>query len=163
VEISGQHIVENNTSLKTGRHTFVLTAEEESFPMPAGATDSEKKVTISSNENFSFGNIHFDRQGQYSYVVTRILTKSKNLKEDDSVYEVKVAVFNDGEVAMAIKKDGDSGKADKIIYKDTYVKNDSSGGKSSQTGDDFNQMAGAAMFVSALLIIIAFSRRKKEE
>ena len=114
VVIEGTHKVENNVSLKTGRHTFVLTAENNS-PMPEGSQNGKKSVTINSNESFSFGEINFTKQGTYSYTVSRDLTKSENLKEDDAVYKCNVAVFADGSSVVVFEKVGTEGTS-VIVY-----------------------------------------------
>jgi len=159
--------VGNNTTLKTGRHTFVLTAKDPGFPMPEGSKDGKKQVTISSNENFSFGNIHYNRQGVYEYEITRNTIKSKDIQEDDSKYNVRVAVFNDGKVVTVLEKSGIDGKPDKVVYTDKYVKHsDGSNGNdgSTRTGDDARLMlSGAILGASAMLMLLLLIRRRKEE
>lgn len=173
VEICGKHEVGNNTTLRTGRHTFVLTAKDPGFPMPKGSKDGKKQVTISSNENFSFGNIHYDKQGVYEYEITRNTIKSKDIQEDDSKYTVRVAVFNDGKVVTVLEKSGIDGKPDKVVYSDKYVKHsDGSNGKdgnngndgSTRTGDDASLMlSGAILGASAMLMLLLLIRRRKKE
>lgn len=161
IEIKGEHIVSNNTALKTGRHTFVLTADDKSYPMPEGSSGGVKEVTISSNEDFSFGHIYFSKPGIYSYTISRTTNESKDLKEDNSVYHVKIAAFNDGTTVIVMQKDGMKEKPDKIVYKDTYV---SASNKSAKTGDDAKLLLPcAALFGSALLLIVMFTRRKHDE
>ena len=153
VEIKGQHIVENNESLKTGRHTFLLTAKDNA-PMPDGA-DS---VTINSNEEFAFDKLTFDKQGTYVYTISRKLTQSKDLEEDDSVYTCTITVFNDGTSVMVIKKDGVEGKPDKIVYTDKYVKK-----TQVKTGDNYDIFAFGGIFLILITLIILIKRRNHEK
>lgn len=118
VSIIGTHIVDNNSSLKTGQHTFVLTALND-CPMPEGSVDGVKKVVASSNEPFSFGEIVYSADGTYDYIVSRETEPSDRLNEDDSSYKVRVSVENDAPTVI-YERVGDSGKSSEIIYKDYY-------------------------------------------
>lgn len=148
VVIEGQHVVSNNESLKTGRHTFVLTAKDNA-PLP-----EKNKVTINSNEKFSFGEIEFQKQGTYVYSITRELTKSNELKEDDSVYTCTITVFADGSNVVVIEKDGVSGKPDKIIYSDEYIKKN----EKVKTGDNRALFIYGGLFTAATLILLVRKR-----
>lgn len=150
VVIEGTHKVENNVSLKTGRHTFVLTAENNS-PMPEGSQNGKKSVTINSNESFSFGEINFTKQGTYSYTVSRDLTKSENLKEDDAVYKCNVAVFADGSSVVVFEKVGTEGKPNSIVYTDKYIPPEK---KEVKTGDTHLIFIYSSLFIIAILLLI---------
>ncbi len=163
-EISGQHIVENNTSLRTGRHTFVLTADRNGYPMPEGSADGKKEITVSSNESFSFGNIHYVKEGLYSYKVTRDLSQSNDLMEDASEYKIKIAVFNDGKKAVMIEKDGMDGKQEKVEYKDRYIKKGcGEAGKKIETGDDANMLFATLIMIVSLLCFLIFTTHKNRD
>lgn len=120
VNITGTHNITNNETLKTGRHTFVLTAKNGS-PMPEGAKSGIKKVTISSNETFSFGDISYSQPGTYEYTLTREIAQTEDLKEDVSTYNIKIAIFSDYSATSIYEKDGGGGKTDKLVYNDTYI------------------------------------------
>lgn len=119
INIEGRHIVENNETLKDGRHTFVLTAKD-GAPMPEGSENGVKKVTINSNETFDFGEITFNRQGIYEYSITREIIESDTLEMDDAEYTCNIAVFADSTYAMVFAEKGVEGKPNKIEYTDTY-------------------------------------------
>ena len=153
VEIQGRHIVENDETLKSGRHVFVLTAENNS-PMPKGSNAGVKKVTISSNESFSFGEITYDAPGEYKYTVSRELADSKNLKQDDSVYKCTVEVTNDGLAVVIFEKIGTQGKPNSILYTDKYITPSSKGGKV-KTGDETDLLTLTVTVLSILFIVFA--------
>ena len=169
----GTHKIENG-SIKTGKFTFVLTAKDDKSPMPSGSTGKEKKVTISPGETFDFGTISFAKPGIYEYKISREIIKSKDLKQDDSVYDVKIAHFTDGATVIVYQKANAKGKEDKITYVDKYVK---SGGdkdkptKSSKksirhklTGDkDTLYKLGSIFAISALLGLLLFSTRRRKK
>ena len=123
IEISGSHRIKNEEGIITGRHTFILTASNDA-PMPNGAKGGTKKVTINSNEDFSFGKIEYDAPGIYDYTVSRKLVKSENLIQDNSVYYCHVEVMRDGTAVVVFEKQDTEGKPNRIEYTDTYVKSD---------------------------------------
>lgn len=161
VSISGEHIIKNNTSLKTGRHTFVLTADNKANPMPDNSVEGTKEITVTSNNGFSFGEIDYEKQGRYDYTISRKTEKARNLTEDDSVYKALITVFNDGEATIVLQKKGAQGKPDKIVYADKY-KGDKKAGKGTQTGDDMNLMLGCLLLLASMSLIITFTARRKE-
>lgn len=156
VSISGDHRVTNNESLKTGRHTFVLTADD-GCPMPSDSTGNTKEVTIDSNGSFDFGRITFDKPGTYTYTVSRKTVKTSQLKEDDSVYKCKVASFSDGTTIMVFEKVGSEGKPDRIRYEDTYIK--PTDGTKVKTGDTSSVYVYGGLF-TALIVLILGLRKK---
>lgn len=132
--------------------------------MPEGSSGGVKEVTISSNEDFSFGHIYFSKPGVYCYTITRITNESKDIKEDGSVYHAKIAAFNDGTTVIVLQKEGMQEKPDKIIYKDTYTAKTGDKGKSAKTGDDVKLLLPfVALFGSALILIVLFTRKKRDE
>lgn len=158
VNLSGSHVIKNNESLKSGRHTFVLTAIDNA-PMPADAQGSVKKVTIDSGEDFQFGDITFSKPGFYKYQVSREIYKSDELEQDDSVYNVTVTVFNNDEKTVVFEKVGSEGKPDKILYEDTYIKKTS---KKVKTGDNPYNIVYLAMFGASVLVALIILAKKNK-
>ena len=138
--ISGTHIVENYTDLKAGQHTFVLTSID-GAPMPEGSNGSIKKVTVSSNEPFSFGDIDFTADGTYEYTVTRETEQSDRLEEDGSMYYASV-IISEGVPTMIYRRSDEKAKTDRIIYIDDYycyLTFDLNGGTLGGITEDFTQ------------------------
>ena len=165
INIEGQHRVENNEQLKTGRHTFVLTATD-GAPMPEGSKNGVKEVTISSGEKFSFGDIVYEEPGTFEYTVSRKLIKSKELIEDDSVYKAKVTVSGDGTCVIVFDKIGTSGKPNKIEYVDQYVEPEEEPEEEPEdvkTGDDTDiipYMSLIGVSLTGLYISLRLKRQK---
>lgn len=163
VNITGSHIIENNETLKTGRHTFVLTGTD-GAPMPEGSSVNVKKVTINSGETFSFGDISFTKPGIYNYVVSREITECKNLEQDDSVYKVIVSVYTDGATAIVFEKIGAEGKPNKIEYTDTYVEpSGADKSKGVRTGDSFQWIIYFGVFAAAIILMLILLRRNRDD
>lgn len=118
-KIEGQHVIENNTSFNSIANIFVLTAQNNA-PMPEGSSNGEKEIAVTANSNFDFGDINYTNTGTYEYKISRKITSSKNIIADDSVYNVKLGVYSDGTHSIIFEKEGETGKSDKILYKDTY-------------------------------------------
>lgn len=119
VHITGTHEVSNMPSLTSTQFSFVLTAKGHA-PMPDGTPGLEKTVTTSANSAFDFGTITYPEDGAFRYTLTRNITPSETLEQDDSVYNIVVTVTN-GEASMIIGKEGTTEKFDKIEYKDKYL------------------------------------------
>jgi hypothetical protein len=161
--------------LSSGSFTFVLTASDKSYPMPDGSSDGVKKVTIKPGEKFSFGEIKYNKQGFYDYVVSRESVNSKNITEDKSTYKIQVAVFNDGTTAVVFSKDGKT-KVDKLEYTDTYVpdKKNNNENKSNntstnqvsrssfKTGDFIPYIVGGVLIVLIIAAVIVYRKRKDQ-
>jgi len=175
LNIEGRHIVENNETLKDGRHTFVLTAKD-GAPMPEGSEKGVKKVTINSNEAFDFGEMTFNRQGIYEYSVTREIIESDTLKMDDSEYTCNIAVFADGTYAMVFGEKGVEGKPNKIEYTDTYHEPEpipepedeestpvKKVVKKIQTGENMSVIIYACAGAAAALAAVFLLRKKKKD
>ena len=184
ITIQGKHFVDGNETLKSGRHTFVLTAANARSPMPEGSVDGVKKVTVSSGEAFDFGPIYFQKPGKYEYTVTREITPSENLKQDDSVYHVTISVFSDETATIVYEKEGTTGKPDKIEYIDEFISEDSTvpeegttvaeednteveednPDSGTRTGDDMflrGTIIVMAAAILAILLIVVVSRRRQ--
>ena len=168
INIQGNHIVKNKEDLKSGVFTFVLTAENKDNPMPEGSVNGVKEVSISPGETFDFGEIKFQRQGKYKYTVSRKILKSKDLKQDDSVYNAEVTVFSDGTAVLVFREVGKEGKPNKILYEDTYIKKTPTGGtighqgQTAKTGDEFDFAKYIALFIASMIVaFIVIARGRK--
>lgn len=157
VSISGQHIIQNNEQLKSGRFTFILTAHDNA-PMPEGSVNYVKEVTIDPGEKFEFGNIIYNTTGIYKYTVSRKIIKSKNLIQDDSVYNITVTVFDDSDPIMTIEKIGKEGKLDKIQYTDKYVPKVPP--EITKTGDDTNLSLYIIVCLTSILALLVLMIKK---
>ena len=119
---------------KPETYTIRLTAEGD-FPMPDGyKTGKDGKyyydLEIKGSEgatgtgSASFPKITYERPDIYTYTVKQIPGKTAGVKYDDSVYDVKVQVYNNKdmngfEITTAIRKRGNETKTS-IAFVNTY-------------------------------------------
>lgn len=158
ITIEGRHRIKGNETIRDGTHTFVLTAKD-GAPMPEGSKNGVKKVTIKSNERFSFGKIRYDKPGIYEYTVSREIVKSRNLIQDDSVYNCTVTVFNDGVVTVVFNHRKKKGKPDEIVYIDTFVPDEP---PTVKTGDSSDIYVWTGLFITSLALLLMLRKAKKK-
>lgn len=157
-------------NLSSGSFTFLLTANDKSYPMPNGSSNGVKKVTIKPGETFTFGEIKYNTQGLYDYVISREPVNSKNIKEDTSVYKIQVAVFSDGTTVVVMSKNDSDTKVDKLEYIDTYVPDETSTSTTKsttdvdrtgyKTGDFIPYIVGAILIILVIAAIVVYRKRK---
>lgn len=158
VTIEGAHEIDGAEELTSLNNTFVLTAKDNA-PMPEGAENGVLEIITPVNSPFSFGEIRFDKPGNYEYTVSRKVSPSKNLKFDNSVYHVHVAVFTDGAEITVLEKEGAKGKPEKIKYADKYVPKKSGNIK---TGDNSTLFITAGSFVLAVFLLLMIGRGRNK-
>lgn len=167
VNLNGSHKIEGGEFLKTGKHTFVLTALENA-PMPDGSVNGVKKITISSGEDFRFGEIRFNKTGTFEYVVSRETVKSDNLLEDDRTYSVYVTVLSNGTAITVYSEKGATGKPDGIEYVDKYVEDPihttKPGTKEKvKTGDTLVTELYLSLFIISATAFVVLSNKGKDK
>ncbi len=167
VNLNGSHKIEGGELLKTGKHTFVLTALENA-PMPEGSVNGVKKVTISSGEDFEFGEIRFNKIGTFEYIISRETLKSDNLLEDDRTYSVYVTVLSNGTALTIYSEKGVPGKPDGIEYVDKYIEESigASGTGSKEkvrTGDARVTGLYMALFLISATALVSLNNKERDK
>ena len=130
--------------------TYVLMAENDNNPMPAGSIGGKKRIEISKPGKADFGEMIMTKPGAYDYTVHRITTEKKNVTRDRTVYHVRIAALNTGEANLIIKREGDGNKSE-LIYRDTVK---TSFFHSPKTGDLINPTILIMICAIAAVIII---------
>ena len=95
-------------------YTVRLTADGD-FPMPEGSQNGVYDLQVKGAASASFPKISYDRPGVYTYTVRQVPGTQAGVKYDDSVFNVKVQVYNnaagDGfEIVTAIRRQGNTEK-----------------------------------------------------
>lgn len=156
VDITVTYTVEGNAET-AGGDRVTLTADDPSSPMPGGAEDGKKTITLRDEGTYSFGDIHYDEPGVHWYTVTRELTKKKGVTKDGSVYRVKVAALNDGHGYVLVYKEG-SDEKNELTYVDRTAP---------ETGDTARAAVCCIMMLSAAAALAAAAairiRNKRRE
>lgn len=130
-------------TLENGEFTFELYQTDASFEVASGAKPVSA-ATNASDGSFSFSAQSFDAAGTYYYAVMESDDDPvKNVTYDTSVYEVTVAVADEGSGSLvaktALAKDGRSAKA--IAFENVYKA--PGGGSNETTGSDDSGAADA--------------------
>lgn len=113
--------------------TFVLSAKEASFPMPAGSTGTNKEITITGAGSSEFGKITFEKAGTYVYTVSEKNGGVDGYTYDTTVYTVTYVVTEkDGELSVSQTiKDNKGNTVSAIEFTNQYK---TPGNKLPQTG-----------------------------
>ncbi len=124
-------------------YRLVLEAVSANAPMPA-----ETQVTITNAGKSEFGPMTYNRPGDYQYRIYQNSDAQNRFTYDDAIYNVTVRVTNAAEGGLTSEiwavKDGEgSGKADSILFTNSYSRPSSSGdggggGSTSPGGGPYN-------------------------
>ena len=119
VSIPVKHVITGNYS-GSDSFEFILTARDDSCPMPEGSSGRTKMVTVKGDADPDFGTIRFEYPDAYYYAVSRTDTSIKGLETDMQTYAVMVAKLNDGSTDVVVwNSEGE--KVDEITYRDSYT------------------------------------------
>lgn len=105
------------------RFEFVLEGSKGS-PMPEGAEDGEKRVSIYGNGKVEIGEMTFDKAGEYTYTLKELKQHKAGWTYDDTVYELKVSVTEENGKLVAtqtLTKNGE--KTDIAVFSNIYKDN----------------------------------------
>lgn len=98
-----------------GEFEFTLTGDN-GTPMPQGS-DGQSKTVTNIGGAFTFGQITYDRPGEYAYHVSEQAGKDKTITYDTRTYDVTVTVTDDGGYLTATSNmDGQT-----ISFDNTYT------------------------------------------
>ncbi len=116
IDITVTYIVDGNVKT-AGGDSFILEPDDPASPMPEGTEGGKKRITITDEGSFSFGEIRYERPDVYWYTVTRDLTDRKGVIKDNPVYRAKVIALNDGHGYVLVYRKG-SDEKEELVYKD---------------------------------------------
>ena len=116
-------IYRNQNSADSRVFEYVLSAKESGVPMPQ---ETELRITVSNGAGSgSFGTIEYTEPGEYHYEISQKTGFVKNIRYDQSTYEVTVYVLNDGqggfESEVWASKNGSGSKTDAIQFVNTRL------------------------------------------
>lgn len=84
--------ITGDTPTTAATFTFVLSAQDNTYPMPAGSTGAVKEITITGTGKADFGDISFTKPGPYVYKVNERKGSAKGYVYDTTVYTVTYTV-----------------------------------------------------------------------
>ena len=95
-------IYRNQNSADSRVFEYVLSAKESGIPIPQ---ETELCITVSNGAGRGlFGAIEYTEPGEYHYEISQKSGSVKNIRYDQSPYEVTVYVLNDGQGSLGIKE-----------------------------------------------------------
>ncbi|MBQ9015001.1 MAG: hypothetical protein IJ109_02675 [Firmicutes bacterium] len=140
---------------KADPDTFVLEAGSEATPMPEGAGNGIRKITVDTAGEASFGTITYERPDVYEYTVKRARKDAEDIAKDYQVYRVKVIALNSGEVRQIITKAGGTRKSE-LVYTDSVAIP-----VSAATGDAFSPILFGMLCAGSLAVILFLLVRRR--
>ncbi len=173
VRIPVQQIFSTNKTGVADRFYYVLEAQTEGAPLPAGSRQGRYAFEMNGNAALDL-KMEMKQAGQYVYRLYQTVENERaNYRYDRTVYQVTVYAYQDKNnqlAAAVVIYGGDEGKVSKAVFQNAYEEvkpaptpSDGDGGDV-QTGDE-NQLGGyiALMIFCALglcLLAIWVSRKK---
>ncbi len=101
--ISGTKTLTNKTpgaegpmTMTDGQFSFRLSANDITYPMPAGSTDGVLTVTNQANGTIAIPAITYKVAGVYTYTLTEVAGNAKGYTYDNKTYTITVTVTDDG-------------------------------------------------------------------
>lgn len=160
--------------------TVVLTANDESTPMPFGATGGEYKMTMTGASKQNLTPISYSTPGIYLYSIRQLPGTTKDCTYSTDVYHLKVTVsYSETKQALetttSLRRNDEEAKCSVARFHNKYKtippapSNDPNTpgkkGKNPRTGDssDFILFAGIAFASIITIILMLFSKRKQYE
>ena len=144
------------------KFTFVLTAKEASYPMPAGSTGTVKEISITGAGSAEFGDITFTKPGTYVYTISEKNSGVDGYTYDTTVYTVSYTVTQeDGE--LKVQRTISDSKANTVTAVEFTNSYKTPGNKVPQTGILWWPVP-VLMFLGTLCVIagVILRRRCKE-
>lgn len=116
-------IYRNQNSADSRAFEYMLSSKESGVPMPQ---ETELRITVSNGVGRgAFGTIEYTEPGEYHYEIFQKSGFVKNIRYDQSIYEVTVYVLNDGQGGFVSEiwasKDGSGSKTDAIQFVNTRL------------------------------------------
>lgn len=144
--------------------TFILTAKDGSYPMPAGSNGTTKEITIKGAGSEEFGEIVFTKPGKYAYTVSEKNDGITGYTYDKTIYTITYTVEQkDGELSVSKTiSDNNNSEVSVVEFTNNYK---IPGNKLPQTGQlwwpiPMLLVTGCSMVIGG---IVLRSKRKDEE
>lgn len=147
---------------RTAEFTFIMTAQSENAPMPAGSIDGEKTITIKGAGSTEFGAIIFTEPGTYSYAISEKNTGTAGYTYDKEMYTLTYEVTQkNGELSVQHTITDHAGaKVQVIEFNNVYH---TPGDKLPQTGLLWWPVPILAVAGLTLLLLGCLYRKEKQD
>lgn len=102
---------------------FALTADDPSFPMPAGSSGGAKTVQITGEGEVELGTMTFTNPGTYAYTLRELDDGVKGYTYDTTEWRIEIVMTSEGSrlvLASHVYKDGTEVTADACTFENAY-------------------------------------------
>lgn len=150
-------------------YTLVLTAADDTTPMPDGQRGGAYTLTTTGAGQVKFPEISYDKPGVYNYTLTQKAGDYAYCTYDTCTYFLTVTAVNDtaGELALeaSMHRDGNTEKTDVASFNNVYFTAFTPPGNSTPTGVEetwtFKFAASALLLIGAVGVGVVLLRRKE--
>lgn len=159
--------VEGNDNAKDV-FTFELAADDISNPMPVGARNGKKQVTITGAGETEFGTWRYTEPGTYKYLIREVPGTNTNYKYDGRVYHLTDTISYSGSKLhlnrTVADEDGNTyGNDETAVFEFVNKYNKPVITIVPKTGDDVKTLIWALIALLSAVIAMIISVRKKRE
>jgi pilin isopeptide linkage protein len=142
--------------------TFVMRADNTSYPMPAGSTNGEITVTVVGSGVEDFGNITYTSAGTYTYTIYERVGTVSGYRYDSTVYHMTVTVTNvNGQLTATRTITNAAGAVQSgLIFTNVYTSPD--GPKTGDVSKAYLWWILIALGVACLVAALLPKKKKKE-
>ena len=152
-----EKVVNGNPSTKE-TFTFQMKALTDGAPMPEGSKDGVKTVDIIGSGSYEFGEMYYDKPGQWKYEITEVKGSAKGYTYDTTVYTLIVSVKEvaDGTQYKLEKTEEIVGGNGKIVFTNEYKEDEV------KTGDTTIVTPYIVIGISALILLLMLLLRGRK-
>ncbi|MCR4622964.1 MAG: hypothetical protein K5663_12875 [Clostridiales bacterium] len=106
-------------------YRIVLTADDKSYPMPAGSSNGEYTLRITGSATRDLPEIKFTEMGVYTYTIRQLRGNAQTaISYDRRVYNLTIAVYRDGNnqfyIVEILREAGSQQKLDMCLFQNRY-------------------------------------------
>ena len=137
---------------------IIMTADDPSYPMPAGATGGVSVLEVKGGESGTFPEMVYDHVGIYTYTVRQEHGSVVKARYDSTVYNMVVTITNSDDysalvatVALHVKTSDK--KPDNVLFENIYKYNPETGDNSNMALYAAYCAASAAAMGAALVLL----------
>ena len=119
-----------NSPSRSSTFTFTLTAQDVSWPMPAGSEGGVKAIRITGSGQSTFGVWSYDKAGTYYYTVSEVNSGESRYTYDKMVYTITDMVTeDDGQLVLSrVVTNNTNKQVTSLAFNNSYRSGGSEGG-----------------------------------
>lgn len=145
----------SGTPPKDTSFVFKLTADDPSYPMPAGSVNGMKTITIVGSGEKNFGTWSYTKAGIFYYTITEVNTDESGYTYDTAVYTIAdIVKAMDGQLTVSRTVTNSANKpVQSCIFINTYHSTTGGGTYGPKTGDTLSDTPYAITLAISLFTV----------